>query len=210
MKEVTKVCIHCGSAYRYILSGVHFYDHRLNDARFCPECMTEMVKVLDSIPVKFEDVWIDASDEITLEKLLEIENKLISDPGKPNRVLVRRVFPGLYASGDSSHTREINVNGVSYYLTEWGKFHEYQIQRQVRWNLIDNVAVQPKDNKSRERKILYNPNKSSEPLKPFNVEQVQPMTPPTSLAYALRFAEDRTELWNMEINTAIQGGTPDE
>ncbi len=207
MKEVTKVCIHCGSAYRYILSGAHFYDHRVNDARFCPECMTEMVKILDSIPVKFKDVWVDASDEITLEELYASEKKV--KESKSGFPMVRRVFPGLYGSGDSSHTREINVNGVSYYLTEWEHFHEYQIERNVRWNLIKDVAVNPKDNKSRERKILYNPNKSSEPGKPFKVESIQALTPPSSLAYALRFGEDRQYLLNQEIDIAMNNEVRD-
>ena len=208
MKEVTKVCIHCGSAYRYILSGVHFYDHRVNDARFCPECMAEMVKILDSIPVKFKDVWVDASDEISLEELYASEKKV--KESKSGFPMVRRVFPGLYGGGDSSHTREITVKGVSYYLTEWQHFHEYQIERHVRWDMIKDVPVHSKDNKSRVRKILYNPNKSTEPVKPFKVEPIQAMTPPTSLAYALRFAEDRMDLWDSEIKIATQGDVPNE
>lgn len=170
--------------------------------------MAEMVKILDSIPVKFKDVWVDASDEITLEELLDAEK--IREPRKPNEILVRRVFTGLFAGGDSSHTRGINVNGVSYYLTEWQNFHEYTIEREVRWNLIEDVAVDPKDNKSRKKKILYNPLKSSEPLKPFKVEPMQAMTPPTSLAYALRFAEDIMDLWDSEIKIATQGDVPNE
>jgi hypothetical protein len=116
--------------------------------------MAEMVKNLDSVPVKFKEVWVDASDEITLEELYEAE--------KTDNRLTRRIFPGLMASGDSYCTREIVANGVYYYLTEWTHFHEYEIQRRVRWNLIDDIAEKLTDNKSRKKKILYNPNKSSE------------------------------------------------
>ncbi len=201
MIERHKVCQHCGSNYRYFLSGVCFTDPRLNDERYCPDCMAEMVKMLDSVPVKFKEVWVDASDEITLEELYEAE--------KTDKRLTRRVFPGLMASGDSYCTREIVANGVYYYLTEWTHFHEYEIQRRVRWNLIDDIAEKLTDNKSRKKKILYNPNKSSEKPKPMKIEPIAVMSPPQSLAYALRFAEERIDLWNQEIDIAMKNEVRD-
>lgn len=195
MRETINTCHHCGSKYNYYLSGAHSSDYRINDDRFCRDCMVEMLKVLAKIPVKFKKVWIDASDEITLDELYEAE--------KHDTRLTRRIFPSLMSSNDSYSTREIKVNGISYFLTEWNNFNEYEIRREVRWNLIDDIAESLSDNKSRVSKKLFNPNKSDTKPEPMRIEAVKPLDNPVGLAHMMRFACDPTAIWNQELNIAL-------
>jgi len=143
-----------------------------NDINYCKTCMEEILKCLKHVPKKYEYVYVDASDEISIETLY--------NNYKPNG----RSLPVLFAEDDKHSTKLINVNGIEYYLSEWEKFHEYKIYKKVRWDIIKNMS-EDGNHTSRTIKTLFKPNKSNIPLKPLNI-QFKPMTGPVGLAHALR------------------------
>ena len=73
MKVEQKICIHCKSKYDYQSSGDGCHEE-LNDSKYCPDCMEAIIKALKSIPVKFEEIYTDASDEVSYKDIIDRSN----------------------------------------------------------------------------------------------------------------------------------------
>ncbi len=60
MLVYTKRCHHCNRQYQYQASGSsHIYeDMRLNDDRYCPDCMKVIITALEKVPVKFHSEYL--------------------------------------------------------------------------------------------------------------------------------------------------------
>ena len=207
MRETTKICAHCGMKYGYFLSGMPYHNHLLNDDKYCPDCKQVILDALSKVPVKFAEVSIDASTEVTREELLKLHEKENANIAKmqkehPNAIYGYRCFPEMIAPG-GDHTMTISVkhpNGFEYYLMEWKIDHEYEISRRIRWNLVDDVP-EDKGSYSREIKIQYNSDKKERPIKkwPENAFKMVPMTEPLSLTYAMRFSEELNDFYNFGV-----------
>ena len=216
-----KRCIHCGSEYAYLISGGHMSDYRINNEQYCPDCMEVMLAALKNVPVKFDDIFVDASTEVTRAELLEIQEAEEKIRLASKGIYARRCFPGLMApGGDTTDTKLIkHSNGNEYYLTEWKIDHEYTIIKKVYWDLIKDVPVREPDKKySKDRVTLYNPEKGPRPVKEWSTDyfKVTPTTGPLGLALALRRAYDpdhtdedysldksRIDIWNEELSSVL-------
>ena len=143
MKHTRHECTQCGTEYSYYMSGNMGIDWNLNDEKLCPDCMKIVRKALLKVKKKFEWRDLDASDEITLDELLAEEKK----PTEAKGIFGRRVYAGLFdiTNGDRSHSRDISVGKKEYNLTTWDHNPEYMITKSIRWDIINNKAVDGKE-----------------------------------------------------------------
>jgi rubredoxin len=111
MTHYTKRCVHCKTTYTYQGSGEGCF-RPLNDDRYCPDCKTAIVKALESIPKKFDKVFIE-TDEVTYDYLLEKRN--IQDE-KAGGLCTRRVYASLFntKTGEAEKNDAFDVDNKQY------------------------------------------------------------------------------------------------
>jgi len=184
MTHRKKICIHCKTKYYYQASG-HGCDDELNDDKYCPECMGAIVDALKSIPVKFEEIDTDASDEVTYKELLAIRKKCTN-------MFIRIRMP-LFDMSTGDYQNNIQIG--DYWLSEWEKSPEYTITKSIR---VHKGTKTPEDKNVvyTTPKTLLNPKKTypEKREEPYFVG-VQPMSAPVGLTYALKYNyKDQGEL----------------
>ena len=159
--------------------------------------MEVVVKALSKVKKKFERRTVDASEEVTLEELLEAEilnRKEAEARREKGEFFLTRVSCGLFdmGRGDNNKCRYIKHKGVEYHLNEWEHNPEYYISKEVRWDLTKDLCTDGKYYSSPQPLIntakakVYKKWLDKTPVKENNFAVI-PLTEPKGIAYALRF-----------------------
>lgn len=125
-------CSHCLVVYTYQASG-HGCGEPLNDPRFCPHCMGEIIVALRAVPAKVEKVWV-ATTEVDLVTLLRHEEEHVRHCKEEGMVLVRRVSTPLFdlEGGRTQRTGIVSHEGHTYQYRFWaGQESEAEITEEV-------------------------------------------------------------------------------
>jgi len=199
MKSQINQCIQCGTEYTYISSAYGgIPDAELNDHKYCPDCKKIINDALKKVKKKFIDKWVDASNEVTLSQLLSLEQHEVKcNKDMTNSFVFRKVYPGLYdLNGDSTYSRDIKLNNITYHLSTWEHNPEYTISKSVRWSVALDKAVDGKEYISSKKLIDESKVESYEYYKithsSNNEIKVIPLTEPIGLNFALKFLSGGT------------------
>lgn len=144
-----KRCKHCQRFYYYQGSGDGCFDN-LNDERYCPECMKDILKVLNKIPLHSKKTWV-VTNELSKEEFFEAREKRFkaeSENGfflRPIRIGVGRSITK--GSGldmeiiDSESIDYEKIDGKTYCFSSWKNGHKPDIMYVAKEEIIKTREI---------------------------------------------------------------------
>ncbi|MCK9415853.1 hypothetical protein M0Q97_04265 [Candidatus Dojkabacteria bacterium] len=140
MKICITYCKNCGAEYKWQASGSYNaldIPNEYQDSEYCPECKKTIIEALSKIEKKTEITYIK-TDEITLDKLLDIEKEnLRKNP-------CRRIFANLYDTKANEHSEsgEVKYDGKTYHYFYFpSRKNETKITKKVRLDIKTNNII---------------------------------------------------------------------
>ena len=127
-----KRCVHCNTVYLFQSSGHGCLDQP-NDDRYCPECMTIILKALSHVKRKYDSEWVESHD-FTVAELVEIERKRLDEVSKSGGIPFRAFSMSLYDMSDFNNnnvTGIVHVDGKTYEYRYWTKKNEGEFTPKV-------------------------------------------------------------------------------
>ena len=128
-------CKHCGIRYSYQRSGHGCFDET-NDETYCRECKKVIIKALINVPKKFETKFIECND-FTREEAINETDRYNQD------LLMHRVFPCMYDTRTQEYSKDryFEKDGEKYYVHYWNSRPDWFLQREVRWDILNNCEA---------------------------------------------------------------------